>query len=278
MARSRKRYFRRQVVASITSPGRTDASQVGRYVLTLDMIRMIAQPEMKVADIGSRGQILPALRQVIGFTDVTTTNAPDAKQSQGVLRLPPTKDGVVFTCPYDLFDIEELFPYPSECFDLIILTEVLEHITRDPMHTLSEINRVTKAGGWLMLSTPNCTSLRSVINVLRGRHPQIWSQYSTRGHRRRHNREYTPQEVAKLVQSAGYCVVELRTANDSYVAEPAAASKRLVRFIANHALFILGCLAGQYVSPKLRGEAIYVLAQKSGPVSVRFPDFLYMEF
>jgi SAM-dependent methyltransferase len=237
---------------------------MGRYVLTLDMIRMIARPEMKVADIGSHGQMLPALRQVIGFTDVTTTNGPHAKESEGTLRLPPTKDGVVFTCPYDLFDIEEPFPYPSECFDLVILTEVLEHITRDPMHTLSEINRITKRGGWLMLSTPNCSSLRSVLSVLRGRHPQIWSQYSTRGHRRRHSREYTPLEVGEVVQSAGYCVVELRTANDSYVAEPAARSKQLVRFIADHVLLILGILRANMSAQNCVESPFTCLPERTG--------------
>jgi hypothetical protein len=47
----------------------------------------------------------------------------------------------------------------------------LEHITRDPMQTLSEINRITKNEAWLMLSTPICTSLRAVVDALRGQHP-----------------------------------------------------------------------------------------------------------
>ena len=181
----------------------------------------------------------------------------------------------MFTCPYDLFDIEQAFPYQDENFDLVILTEVLEHITRDPMHTLSEINRITKTGGWLLLETPNCSSLRSVLSALRGRHPQVWSQYSATGHRDRHNREYTPGEVSEVLESAGYRVAELLTADDSYHASHSGAAKTFAKWVANQGLSLLSVIAGRYVSPNLRGEAIYALAQKEGAVRKRFPDFLY---
>jgi hypothetical protein len=46
-----------------------------------------------------------------------------------------------------------------------------------------------------------------VFKALRGENPYIWCAYSSEGHRDRHNREYTPQEVQLLLESAGYEVV-----------------------------------------------------------------------
>lgn len=47
-------------------------------------------------------------------------------------------------------------PYPSEFFDVVVISEVLEHV---PLQTeqkvLKEIRRVLKKGGILILSTPN---------------------------------------------------------------------------------------------------------------------------
>lgn len=48
----------------------------------------------------------------------------------------------------------EALPFPPEYFGAVMITEVLEH-TRDDQSTLREIERVTKSGGTLLLSTPH---------------------------------------------------------------------------------------------------------------------------
>ena len=270
------REFRRKVEASLRSSGREDLDHLCRYVLIIDMISRIARPDMKVLDVASSGQVLPALRDVIGFQDIRVTNGgPGCESAVEELHLPPSKTGAVCSYPYDIFDIEKTFPYPNETFDLIIFTEVLEHITRDPMHTMSELNRITKVGGWLMLETPNSVSLRAVIKCVRGDHPQVWSQYLSDGSRDRHNREYTPEEVKQLINAAGYEVHEMMTANDSYVSTPSSVPKRIGKWGAAKMLSALSVLLGNYVSSAMRGEAIYVTAKKLRSVQDRFPEFLY---
>lgn len=49
-------------------------------------------------------------------------------------------------------DIKKL-PFEENCFDTIILTQVLEHID-EPFHALNEIKRVLKKDGVLILSVP----------------------------------------------------------------------------------------------------------------------------
>jgi SAM-dependent methyltransferase len=51
-------------------------------------------------------------------------------------------------------DANLALPFPTGSFDLVWCTEVIEHL-RDPVFTLSEIRRVLKPGGKLLLTTPN---------------------------------------------------------------------------------------------------------------------------
>jgi ubiquinone/menaquinone biosynthesis C-methylase UbiE len=45
-------------------------------------------------------------------------------------------------------------PYPDRSFDMVLLTEVLEHLT-DEKQALREIKRVLKPGGWLVVTVPS---------------------------------------------------------------------------------------------------------------------------
>lgn len=44
-------------------------------------------------------------------------------------------------------------PMPSNKYDLVMCTEVLEHVSA-PVHVLFELTRVTKVGGYLLLTAP----------------------------------------------------------------------------------------------------------------------------
>jgi len=54
-------------------------------------------------------------------------------------------------------DAEKL-PFPEETFDLVVMTEILEHLP-DPEQALSEVFKIVKPGGAVILSTPNRSSL-----------------------------------------------------------------------------------------------------------------------
>ena len=51
----------------------------------------------------------------------------------------------------------EHLPFPDKSFDLVTCSEVLEHI-RNPQRALSEMRRVLKPSGVLLLSTPSMTA------------------------------------------------------------------------------------------------------------------------
>jgi SAM-dependent methyltransferase len=104
---------------------------------------------------------------------------------------------------FKIFDSEqEIFPYDSEYFDVVLFCEVLEHLVIDPVHTVYEINRVTKTGGLLVLTTPNVDYFENIRKLVLGQN--IYDQYSGYGAYGRHNREYTLGEVQHLLTLHGF--------------------------------------------------------------------------
>jgi SAM-dependent methyltransferase len=56
-----------------------------------------------------------------------------------------------------LADLDEVWPYQNEFFDVVTGTEIIEHIV-NPDHFILEAKRVLKLNGLLVLTTPNMTA------------------------------------------------------------------------------------------------------------------------
>jgi SAM-dependent methyltransferase len=68
----------------------------------------------------------------------------------------------------------EAIPHPDHSFDLVTCLDVIEH-TDDDVKALAELARVTKPGGYLVVTVPA--------------HPRLWSRHDeVNGHRRRYTR------------------------------------------------------------------------------------------
>jgi len=82
--------------------------------------------------------------------------------------------------------------------DCAVFSEVLEHINPYYVdHTVSEINRVLRVGGILVLTTPNIASLFRRLRLLLGIQPQY----------RFHVHEYTKREVEDLLEKLGFRIL-----------------------------------------------------------------------
>jgi SAM-dependent methyltransferase len=94
---------------------------------------------------------------------------------------------------------KEPLPFPDDYFDGVLFTEVLEHLLYDPRKLVDEIYRVLRSGGELVVSTPNVLRIENKIKVILGRniYPCHENFYFSDLYRR-HNREYTMQEVIDL--------------------------------------------------------------------------------
>jgi SAM-dependent methyltransferase len=103
------------------------------------------------------------------------------------------------------------FPYGTAEFDVVVCAEVIEHLTFNPSHMLCEIHRILKSDGVLVLTTPNVLRLfynyQNARRVIQGQN--IYDPYSGYGPYGRHNREFTPGELRKLVEGCGFEISEL---------------------------------------------------------------------
>src|SRR5437879_4581093 len=184
-----------------------------RLVRTLE-ITPPGEPEDRILEMGAYLQITPALRTRLGYGTVRGSYYGPAGRIDR--RTAVSQDGETFYCEIDHFDAEkDRFPYDDGYFAAVLCCELIEHLLSDPMHMMSEINRILKPGGHLVLSTPNITALRAVSAVLQGFHPGFFHAYirpSDEGETdARHNREYTPGEVHKLLENSGFSIELLET-------------------------------------------------------------------
>lgn len=62
-------------------------------------------------------------------------------------------------------DLTRGLPYPDRSFDLVVLTEVIEHL-ENHRAAIAELARTIRPGGWLILTTPNIMRLDSRLAFL----------------------------------------------------------------------------------------------------------------
>jgi SAM-dependent methyltransferase len=223
-------------------------------------------PEDRVLEMGAYLQITPALREKLGYGEVR--GCYYGKLGRIDERHVTSESGETFTCFIDHFDAEkDRFPYPGEHFTTVICGELIEHLFEDPMHLMSEVNRILKPGGSLVLTTPNVASLRAISAVLQGYHPGFFHAYIRPAEGAdevdaRHNREYTPIEIHRLFENSGFDITLLETGE--FRDEP-------------HPEFgwINHLLERYRLSTDLRGDGIYAVGRKTGPVKERYPTWLY---
>ena len=249
----------------------TPAPEARQYVEThrtrLEIILAMTPaggPQDRILEMGAYLQITPALKTRLGYGEVRGCYLGPAGHTEHHELV--SEEGESFQCDVDLFDAErDPFPYPDGWFATVLCCELLEHLARDPMHMMVEINRVLRPGGHLLLTTPNIASLRSIAAILQGYHPGLFTHYvhpDKAAMEPRHYREYTPTEIRRLLEDAGFTVIKLETG--PYREQPRPEWLWVVHLLERYRL------------PKdLRGEAIYALARKSGPVRVRYPEWLY---
>lgn len=107
------------------------------------------------------------------------------------------------------WDIRKGLPFEYGSFDIVLVTEVLEHIF-DTDALLSEIGRVLKVNGVLLLTVPNCCSLVSRVNVLLGRMPSYIEHHCREG-MAGHIRGYNLSAIRRQLIEHGFKIDGIRT-------------------------------------------------------------------
>ena len=71
-------------------------------------------------------------------------------------------------------DLNQEFPFENESFDVILASEIIEHLSNTDSF-LKEMHRVLRVGGYTIISTPNLSSWPNIIFLLFGKQPAVAS-------------------------------------------------------------------------------------------------------
>jgi glycosyltransferase involved in cell wall biosynthesis/SAM-dependent methyltransferase len=251
------------------APDEAAESYIETHLTRLEKTLAITPPggsDDRILEMGSYLQITPSLATRLGYGEVRGCYyGPAGKVDQ---RSVQSSGGQQFRCTLELFNAEkDRFPYADGYFSTVLCCELVEHLTEDPMHMMAEINRILRPGGHLVLTTPNIGSLRAISAILEGYHPGFFPAYirpRVQGEEpeARHNREYTAREIALLFHYAGFEMTLLETGPFRDDPKP---EQEWVKHLLD-----------RYKMPEdLRGDGIYAVGRKSGPVRERYPAWLY---
>jgi 2-polyprenyl-3-methyl-5-hydroxy-6-metoxy-1,4-benzoquinol methylase len=117
--------------------------------------------------------------------------------------------------PHFVFDLneadrEELWPRIGP-YHLIVLAEVIEHLSRSPVAVLRCVESWLTDDGYLILQTPNAVALHKRIRMLLGRQPFGPMPEDRSGDR--HVREYVADELTAAGRRAGLSPVSVDAVN-----------------------------------------------------------------
>jgi 2-polyprenyl-3-methyl-5-hydroxy-6-metoxy-1,4-benzoquinol methylase len=134
--------------------------------------------------------------------------------------------------------------FSSEHFDLVLLSEVIEHIPEQEVEgTLQEIERLLCPGGYLLLTVPNRWQVRNRIRWLLGKE-LVWMDPT-------HLREYSLREIRALVRALplterafrpAVLYLPCETMLSRWIRPEGVLRRRLIRLchgIASHFIFLL---------------------------------------
>jgi glycosyltransferase involved in cell wall biosynthesis/SAM-dependent methyltransferase len=250
-----------------------EASKPGRGYLETHQTRLVKTlditppggPSDRILEMGAYMQITPALHSKLGYGEVR--GCYFGEEGRVDHRVATSAEGEPFECDVDHFDAEKhRFPYADGHFSTVLCCELIEHLVADPMHLMSEVNRILKPGGHLVLSTPNVAGLRGISAILQGYHPGFFQAYirpPEEGEAEaRHNREYTPREISMLLENSGFEVTLLETGEFLDMPRPEYG-------------WVVHLLERYRLDTDLRGDGIYAVGRKTGPVKERYPGWLY---
>jgi hypothetical protein len=103
----------------------------------------------------------------------------------------------------DVADMDARLPALGE-LDLVVMTEVLEHLPVHPVDVLTRLVARLRAGGLLYLTTPNFLSHAHLEAVASGSNPcAIYPQAGGNWDAHHHFREYEAVELARFVKQSG---------------------------------------------------------------------------
>lgn len=106
-------------------------------------------------------------------------------------------------------------PFKDCSFDLVLMTEVIEHLNFSPIYLIREIHRVMKEKGYLVLTTPNVHALENKIKFFLNKSIYAnFDKYLESSPHDYHWREFDRNELFYILKTCNLAVQKMFYCND----------------------------------------------------------------
>ncbi|MBL7197629.1 MAG: class I SAM-dependent methyltransferase [Candidatus Omnitrophica bacterium] len=131
-----------------------------RFHIVKELLSLYVKVGVKILDIGCYdAPLLDVLKKSIKSVDYTGVDADKVALEVALLR-----GAKVMNVNFELEDL----PFDNNSFDIVIMTEILEHL-RDPEKLIKKAKDILKSDGLIVISLPNECTLYHRLKVLCGK-------------------------------------------------------------------------------------------------------------
>lgn len=166
-----------------------------RYAFIVNEIRSLNLPKgAKVLDVGCFPPHLFEMLKDLGFEVYGISSKHEPTKVKRVVTLNIEKDKL---------------PFKNNFFDLIVFTEIIEHLTLAPTNYMPKLYKVLKKNGKCLITTPNVVNLKNRAKMLLGKNvsfslEQLYETNSPEKIYFRHNKEFTLDELEKVCTNSKF--------------------------------------------------------------------------
>ncbi len=195
-------------------------------------------PDKKAAvlDVG-RSQLSAMLSNY--YKHVSTLGLDIDEDEGGHREIEPSKMNSII---FNLNKSKEIDLWPDKKFDLIIYSEVIEHLYEAPEYTFLFFRSLLNIGGYLICTTPNSAYLAKRICSFIGKNPLPGIRLYNKNPG--HYREYTKKELINYATMCDLKVIDHKYINFKQVIT--SLKYRIVKYFSN-------------ICPSLKGSQILIL-------------------
>lgn len=170
-----------------------------RYAFIINEIRSLNLPKgAKILDGGCYPLHLFKMLQDLGFEvyGISSKHEPTKEKRVASLNIETDK-----------------FPFKDNFFDLIVFTEIIEHLTLSPNSYMPKLYKVLKKNGKCLITTPNAVHLKNRAKILFGKNTsfslkQLNETSSPEKIYFRHNREFTIEELGEICTNSKFKIAK----------------------------------------------------------------------
>ena len=169
------------------------------FARDFDLIEKYVTKGWTVVDIGSAPFVIPLAFHTKWYKSIAIDINP--------WRFVEAEKLPFHTIKHNADTHDEKMPIEEESVDLVIFTEIFEHLRGNLIKSMEDVYRILKKGGVLFLGTPNLRSIKGIMNFLfrwvcYSASESLfheWSKIEKIGHMW-HVREYTEHEIVTFLE------------------------------------------------------------------------------